>query len=136
MVHIDSLGVFDNFNNLCDNLEVTFKNVAKSSIAQDEEGNVIYFIKRDLKSQKEEVLSLAKLKTLEYRLFRKMREKLRGSYLKGVAQLDKAHIKKKIDDFKKESKSFLEDGAELPQPLDYYIMLFENAYVFLNENTD
>lgn len=88
MVHIDSLGVFDNFNALCDNLEVTFKNVAKSSIAQDEEGNVIYFIKKDLKSQKEEVLCLAKLKTLEYRLFRKMREKLRGSYKDGVLQTD------------------------------------------------
>lgn len=136
MVHIDSLGAFDNFNSLCDNLEVTFKNVAKSSIAQDEEGNVIYFIKKDAKSKKEEVLSLAKLKTLEYRLFRKMREKLRGSYRDGVAQTDQAHIKTKVDAFTRESKSFLEDGAELPQPLDYYIMLFENAFIFLNQNID
>ena len=78
-------------------------------------------------------MSLAKLKTLEYRLFRKMREKLRGSYKDGVAQTDQAHIKTKVDAFTRESKTFLMDGQnELPQPLDYYIMLFENAFVFLN----
>ena len=79
MVHIQSLGSFGNYGKLCDKVEQTFKDVAKSSIAQDEEGNVLYFIKKE-KSGKEEVLSLAKLKTLEYRLFRKMREKLRNFY--------------------------------------------------------
>ena len=34
----------------------------------------------NLQKEPEKVLSLAKLKTLEYRLFRKMREKLRGFY--------------------------------------------------------
>lgn len=65
---------------LCDQLEETFKSVASSSIANDEEGNVLYFISKDKDSddlKKQHVLSLAKLKTLEYRLFRKMREKLR-----------------------------------------------------------
>lgn len=28
-------------------MEVTFKNVAKSPIADDEEGNVLYFIEKD-----------------------------------------------------------------------------------------
>lgn len=79
VVHIQSLGSFDNYGNLCDQLEKTFKDVAKSSIASDEEGNVLYFVRRD-KGDNETVLSLAKLKTLEYRLFRKMREKLRNFY--------------------------------------------------------
>ena len=55
-------------------MESTFKEVAKSPISQDEEGNVLYFVKKG-SDNKDQVLSLAKLKTLEYRLFRKMREK-------------------------------------------------------------
>lgn len=82
VVHIKSLGTFENYGVLCDQLEKTFKDVAKSSIAQDEEGNVLYFIKKDKETGKESTLSLSKLKTLEYRLFRKMREKLRGFYSK------------------------------------------------------
>jgi hypothetical protein len=39
----------------------------------------LYFVKRNKQDPEEsEVLSLCKLKTLEYRLFRKMREKLRN----------------------------------------------------------
>jgi hypothetical protein len=60
-------------------MESTFKEVAKSPISQDEEGNVLYFVKKG-SDNKDQVLSLAKLKTLEYRLFRKMREKLRNFY--------------------------------------------------------
>ena len=63
-------------------MEKVFRDVAASPIASDEEGNVLYFIKKDAAEpeniEKQQVLSLAKLKTLEYRLFRKMREKLRG----------------------------------------------------------
>lgn len=76
VVKIQDLGSFKNYGALCDQLETTFKDVAKSPIAQDEEGNVLYFVDQT----KDKVLSLAKLKTLEYRLFRKMREKLRGFY--------------------------------------------------------
>ena len=84
MVHIQSLGKFNNFGQLSDQLEKTFKDVAKSSIAQDEEGNVLYFIKKAKgANERDQTLSLAKLKTLEYRLFRKMREKLRGFYSRG-----------------------------------------------------
>ena len=75
VVNITSLGCFANYDSLCDNLETTFKKVSKSSISEDEEGNVLYFVKDE-----GEVLSIAKLKTLEYRLFRKMREKLRNFY--------------------------------------------------------
>ena len=43
---------------------------------------MLYFIKRPAEGTEgpTEVLSLCKLKTLEYRLFRKMREKLRNYY--------------------------------------------------------
>lgn len=74
---IQSLGQFTDFDKLCDTLTKVFKDVAKSDIATDEEGNVLYFLADD------QVLSLCKLKTLEYRLFRKMREKLRNFYVPG-----------------------------------------------------
>lgn len=77
-VRQESLGVFQDYNKLCDTLEQTFKQVSRSPISTDEEGNVLYFQK--VAKQGQEVLSLAKLKTLEYRLFRKMREKLRNAY--------------------------------------------------------
>ena len=83
IVHIQSLGRFSNYGQLCDQLETTFKEVAKSSIAQDEEGNVLYFVQKGkTPTEQDKVLSLAKLKTLEYRLFRKMREKLRNFFSK------------------------------------------------------
>ena len=85
VVKIEDLGTFSNYNEFCDQMETTFKEVAKSPIAQDEEGNVLYFIQKD-QGGEEQTLSLAKLKTLEYRLFRKMREKLRGSFCSGKTE--------------------------------------------------
>ena len=92
-VAIQTLGSFDDYGNLCDSLCRVFKDVAKSEIAQEEEGNVLYFIKRPkqqgaaaaTQNGEGEVLSLCKLKTLEYRLFRKMREKLRNFYAMPVS---------------------------------------------------
>ena len=54
-------------------------------------------------------MSLAKLKTLEYRLFRKMREKLRGFYSGtkdktfDINSLSFASFEEKVRNFKKES---------------------------------
>ena len=50
-VHITSLGQFNDYNKMCDVLCKTFKDVAKSEIAQDEEGNVLYFVKKDSKKE-------------------------------------------------------------------------------------
>ena len=68
-----------------DNLCRVFKDVAKSEIAEEEEGNVLYFVERPADGSESKVLSLCKLKTLEYRLFRKMREKLRNHYARKVS---------------------------------------------------
>lgn len=78
MVKAETIGLYNNFDVLCDGLYRNFIDVSKSRIAEDEEGSVLYLIKRDKKNpERDTVLSLFKLKTLEYRLFRKMREKLR-----------------------------------------------------------
>ena len=88
-------------------MEITFKNVAKSPIADDEEGNVIYFIEKEKNSEdltNQKTLSLAKLKTLEYRLFRKMREKLRGFYANSKEKKpDPKEFDKIVKKFKRES---------------------------------
>ena len=81
MVKAESHGLYNNYDKLCDKLYELFKEVAKSKIADEEEGSVLYLIKRDFENpQNDRVLSLCKLKTLEYRLFRKMREKLKNYF--------------------------------------------------------
>ena len=121
-------------------METTFKEVAQSPIAQDEEGNVLYFVKKETGTGKEEIVTLAKLKTLEYRLFRKMREKLRGYYGsdKDVKKGENVHTKTKerFDEiakkFEKEATDLMEGGQNsLPHPLEYYLELFKCAYDFL-----
>lgn len=53
-------------------------NISSSSIIQQGEGCVLYLVIRDPTKQSEDkVASLCKIKTLEYRLFRKIREKLK-----------------------------------------------------------
>jgi hypothetical protein len=91
-VTIESTGVYSDYDKLCDDLAREYTAVAKQSIQQGEEGSVLYLVIRD-KHEKgfDEVLSLTKLKTLEYRLFRKMREKLRNYLsLKTNATIDQS----------------------------------------------
>ncbi len=79
---IESFGLFNDYDSLCNGVYKGFREVAKSKIADEEEGSVLYFIKRNKSGnfKDDKVLSLAKLKTIEYRIFRKMREKLRGYF--------------------------------------------------------
>lgn len=107
---------------MCDSLCRVFKDVAKSEIAEEEEGNVLYFIKRPAENSNTfaEVLSLTKLKTLEYRLFRKMREKLRNFFARSAEEQTQEKEREIIKKFIRESKE-LSDEHELPRPLSYYI---------------
>ena len=70
-------GTFTNYNDFCDKLEILYKEVAEASIHSEEEGSVLYFVS-NFENENEKVISLCKLKTLEYRVFRKLREKLRN----------------------------------------------------------
>jgi hypothetical protein len=117
---------------MCDVLCQVFKDVAKSEIAKDEEGNVLYFIKRDkINNNNDKVLSLCKLKTLEYRLFRKMREKLRNFYVEN--RKSDAPASEIVKRFTKEAKELLAEN-DLPRPLEYYIQLFRTAFEFIDSN--
>lgn len=79
VVNVDSMGLYNDYDHLCDDLQREFETVSGLSIREEEEGAVLYFVLRHSEdSSKDQVLSLGKFKTLEYRLFRKMREKLRN----------------------------------------------------------
>jgi hypothetical protein len=98
--------------------------VSSLSIREEEEGAVMYFVLRHAEdSNKDQVLSLGKFKTLEYRLFRKMREKLRN-FNEGLARNSPDQA---VQAFIKQSRELCRDPAgryyELPHPLDYYIDL-------------
>ena len=135
-VAIQTLGEFSEYSVFCDALCRVFKDVAKSEIAQEEEGNVLYFIKRPnpaANNVKPEVLSLCKLKTLEYRLFRKMREKLRNFYARPPSEQTEEKEKFVIKKFISEARELSEEH-DLPRELSYYINLFKTAFEFLDQS--
>jgi hypothetical protein len=117
-VSVERVGVFTDYDQMCDSVADFFKKISKSAISEEEEGSVLYFIKRTEDAVDEKVLSLCKLKTLEYRIFRKLREKMRN-YVKAYEEGKFANDQKKYDDFKKETKELVR-GHDLPRPVEFY----------------
>ena len=69
--------MYSDYDKLCDELEQEYNITAESSLSKAEEGSVLFFVKRDKENAKyDDILSMSKLKTLEYTLFRLMRDKL------------------------------------------------------------
>ncbi|CDW83198.1 UNKNOWN [Stylonychia lemnae] len=130
-VKIQSLGLFDNYKTLCDGLYQSFKDISKSKLVDEEEGSVLYFIKHHKSGDenKDKVMSLAKIKTLEYRAFRKMREKLRGYYRNKSSKGQESLINK----FQKEMEELMNEN-ELPQPLEFYVDVFKLAFEFIKHD--
>lgn len=86
------LGTFNNYQELNECLLQAYDDVASASVEEEGEGAVIYFIeKNDQFLQQDKVLSVSKLKTLEYRIYRKLREKLRN-YISKKISMDKLLI--------------------------------------------
>ncbi len=117
VVKIQQLGVYNDYDRLCDDLEKEYVNVSGKTIREEEEGAVLYMVRRHKEEPKnDEILSLSKLKTLEYRLFRKMREKLRNFAQFKTKQTSDVLIEK----FIRESKDLCRD-LPLPHPIEFYI---------------
>ncbi|CDW91204.1 UNKNOWN [Stylonychia lemnae] len=137
IVKIESQGLFNNYDMLCNGLYKVFRDVAKSKIVDDEEGSVLYLVKRDKSgdSSKDKVLSLAKLKTIEYRVFRKIREKLRGYYRHLGSEKSKKGPEGVVHMFQREMNELIE-GNELPQPIQLYIELLKSSFEFIDENPE
>ncbi len=108
-----------------DVVDKVFHQVAESRISEEEEGSVLYFV--HYSGGNVRTLSLCKLKTLEYRVFRKLREKLRN-YSK-----NKKGVKQVKDKFISETKSLIA-GYELPKPLEYYFAFADRAFSAIDTN--
>jgi hypothetical protein len=132
VVIVQSLGLYSTYDALCDGLYKAFRDVAKGKIVEEEEGSVVYLTHRDKSGDKslDRVLSMAKLKTIEYRIFRKMREKLRGYYNNEVKTGKAGDSSLIIKKFNKEMKEILE-GNETPKPIEYYTGILEGAFRFI-----
>jgi hypothetical protein len=123
VVPFQKIGEFKTHRDLAEALDKLYVTIAESSIIDEEEGSVLYISQLDSK----EVLVMAKLKTLEYRVYRKLREKLKN-HLIGY---DKADSRRKINQFFEEVRIMLANYT-LPMPLSFYYKVAETAFAFLN----
>lgn len=86
-VKTESKGLFGNMDDLKKCLLQIYTDVGSESIGIAEEGSVVYLVSR---GADERVLSLGKMKTMEYRIYRKLREKLKLWNLKDHKDLIEA----------------------------------------------
>ena len=126
----------ESFDELCDKLKELYIRIAESSIIDEEEGSVIYLSRTRARYQNsdikfrdtDQVLSLCKLKTWEYRVYRKLREKIKNNLLdKNFNQ----ESRRKISQFFEELRLMLQ-GFNLPMPLQFYYKVAETAFEFAN----
>jgi hypothetical protein len=136
-VPYERIGVFDNIIDLSNALEHEYHVVASSKMKFEEEGAVVYAIGRGTKNDK--VLSVLKLKTLEYRIFRKLREKLRHYWAvtnmnKPWTQTEYSKYDRVYQEWLRETKILVKD-FHLPHPLKYYQDIVNFAFAALQEDS-
>ena len=78
--------------------------------------------------KEDKILSLFKLKTWEYRVYRKLREKIKNNLLDENFYSDS---RRKISQFFEELRSMLQ-GFNLPMPFQFYYKVAETAFDFAN----
>ena len=107
-VPIDKSEIFKNFDELKPYLDKKYDEILLKTIKESGEGNVIYFVEND-KNGDEKIISVAKLKTFEYRFYRKIREKIKiilERYRKHPKNLSLGDLKRIL---KKESEELAEN---------------------------
>ena len=145
-VSIEEIGVFNSYKDTCSALEILYNRIAESSIIDEEEGSVLYICSLDTEEEynnsntnnnandlnvvdynncNEEVLTLCKLKTFEYKVYRKLREKITNHLLR-----DKED-RYKINQYFEEVRLML-SGYLLPNPIEFYYKLAETAFGLLD----
>ena len=136
VVPYEYIGVAESFDELCEILKKLYVRIAESSIIDEEEGSVIYLSRTyashfdsDKKFREEDkILSLCKLKTWEYRVYRKLREKIKNNLLDEKFYIDN---RRKISQFFEELRTMLQ-GFNLPMPFQFYYKVAETAFEFAN----
>ena len=136
VVPYEYIGVAESFDELCEKLRKLYIRIAESSIIDEEEGSVIYLSRTyashfdsDKKFRNEDkILSLCKLKTWEYRVYRKLREKIKNNLLDEKFYSEN---RRKISQFFEELRTMLQ-GFNLPMPFQFYYKVAETAFDFAN----
>ena len=123
-VRIEDIGTYKTFQDLNLALKHLNSNMAVADIELEQEGCVLYFL--NTKSQK--VVSLAKMKTLEYRIFRKLREILRN-FIKFYDTLKF----KPFESFQKDVEALCKRYMP-PRPLEFYYKIFQFSIDFIDGN--
>jgi len=117
------LGTFKSYEKMCEALEKEYVLTSESSIEEEEEGSVLYFLKFDHSDpSQEEVLSICKVKTLEYRLFKKMRDMLR----RYVEEPTKTRVQDMLANYERHAKEITR-GLRPPKHVNFYIDFFQCA---------
>ena len=128
-VSYKSYGDFKDFKELNKQIGKLYADVSKASIDDEEEGAVLYMVEKFKDTKKRSrTLTLCKLKTLEYRLFRKMREKLKNLYRKNAPRKNKI-----ISKFKGESNQLLR-CFKAAKELSYYSAILRFSMDFVIKN--
>lgn len=121
-VSLDPYPEISTYEELGQVIEKLSKKVAKAPVEEMGEGSVLYIESRDEKSGEREVLGICKLKTLDYRFWRKLREKLKN-YLND--RYDKKNLLKK---FKSECLDLAGQGNyETCYEIDFYLGIAAKA---------
>jgi hypothetical protein len=101
--------------------------VAKAPVEDLGEGSVVYFETKNSETGKMSVLNLCKLKTLDYRFWRKLREKLKN-YLNNRYTMEKL-----LQKYEKEMKELASQGNyETSYPISYYLKVGQLACEVIN----
>jgi hypothetical protein len=110
-------------------LKELYKEIKESPIETKEEGVVVYLVKKTTATGKEEIVSLSKLKTLEYQIFRKLREKLRSIG-------EKKHTRAEIEAKYQEEVKTLVGMYKTPHELSFYFEVAKKAFDFAETGED
>jgi len=113
-----------NLRDFIDILVELSKEVSENTIEEDQEGSVLYFEGKF--DDKSEILSLCKLKTLEYRLYRKLREKLKYMIKNGSSTSEQ--MNKYTNEVEELCKIY-----KPPKPLDHYYNIARVAFTFVQK---
>ena len=125
-----SIGLFRNYDELCSTLSEIHKQVANSSIFSSDEGAVLTFIRRESEAElaaQDYVISMCKVKSVEYQALRLLVETLKGAV--DVGNLERSQdslFTQYVKEFKTFSKSI--DQSIGSHPETFYIDLFSTAF--------
>jgi len=126
-VSIKDFGIVKSFNDLKKQLKEIFESVAQSFVEEEGEGSVIYFANVNENNIPEKVLTLCKIKTLEYSIFRKLREKLKAFVSHPFHKNCPNKKEKLLKDFKSQTKDLCANFKP-PRPFHYYFKIAEKCF--------